>query len=359
VNKREMVFALVAAIAVIAAIVGFALYNSVRVPAGVAAKVNNTYLAEERVADWITQYRTAYRLEDDADFARSLLTQNINVGTFRQDAINQLVLEDLISNRAEELGITASEEEAQAQVDAMKQNMAFNDDEIWEESLATYGMSVESLRMQYLLDLKRQAVFEADVAYRDLSEDEVLGYLQEYLAGTTQKHVSRIIFSEDDAYERATECHERLSEAQAAGDFDAETFATFVREYSDEEGVESTGGAYAWSSGDAMDGEIMTLLETLDVGSFTGPESVEADKAIEIIYCDEEYTFPSKDDIASLAVSDVPPSLMELIEGAAADAFWTADCNVYLAMLLANAPITYYPIPADATYAVDLSLAAS
>jgi hypothetical protein len=359
VTRNELLFAIVAAIAVIAAIVSFALYNSGRVPAGTAAKVNDSYLSEERVAGWIAQYRTAYSLEDDTDFARSLLAQGLTPAAFRQNAINQLALDDLVSGRAAELGITPSEDEVQTQIDAMKQTMAFNDDEVLEETLAGYGMSVESLRLQYLSNLKRQAVFEADVARREASEDELLDFIGEYLASTTQKHTSRIIFAGDDAYERARECHEQLSELQAAGEFDADAFAVFAREYSDEEGVELTGGAYTWSSGDAMDTEIMTLLEFLEIGSFTGPESIEADGAIEIIYCDEEYAFPSQAEISSLAIGDVPPSLMELIEDAAVEAVWTADCNVYLASLLAQAQITYYPVPADAAYAVDLSLAAS
>jgi parvulin-like peptidyl-prolyl isomerase len=346
-----------AAIAVIVAIVGFALYNSERAPADAAAKVNSSYLAEERVADRITQYRAASSLEDDADFARALLEQNLNVGTFRQNTINQLALTDLVNARADQLGIAPSEDEAQAQVDAMKQTMAFNDDEIWAESLATYGMSVDSLRAQYLNNLRQQAVLEADVPHREPEEDDVLAYLQENLAGTTQKHASRIVFKGEDAPERATECHERLSEAQAAGSLDAEAFAALAREYSDEEGVEASGGLYAWSSSDAMDNEIMTLLERLEVGAFTGVESIEADGARELIYCDAEYSFPSKDDIASLVLSDVPETLMPLVEDAAADVLWTADCNAYLLALLSAAQITYYPIPADAAYAVDMALA--
>jgi parvulin-like peptidyl-prolyl isomerase len=340
----------------IAAIVGFALYSSERVPGDAAAKVNSSYLAEERVAERIAQYRTASSLEDDADFAQFLLDQNLNVGTFRQNTINQMALADLVSERAEQLGIAPSEEEAQAQVDAMKQSMAFNDDEIWAESLATYGMSVDSLRAQYLANLKQQGVLEADVPHREPGEEEVLDYLQENLAGTTQKHASRILFEGEDAYARATECHERLSEAQAAGSLDEEAFAAIAREHSDEEGVEETGGLYAWSSSNAMDSDIMALLEGLDVGAFTGVESIEADGALEIIYCDVEYAFPAKDAIESLALGDVPETLRPLIEDAAADAVWTADCNAYLGGLLFGAQITYYPIPADAAYAVDMAL---
>jgi parvulin-like peptidyl-prolyl isomerase len=220
-------------------------------------------------------------------------------------------------------------------------------------------MSVDSLRAQYLVNLKQQAVFEADVPYRELDEDTLVSYLQNNLALSTQKHVSRILFKGDDTLARAEACHKLLEELEATGNLNAESFAALAREYSDEEDVEDTGGDYTWSSSDTMDGEIMTLLEYLDAGEFSGPEGIQADDALELIYCDAEYTFPGKEDISSTTLLDIPLTLLELIEDAAIEALWTSDCNAYLTWLLASAQITYYPIPEGAAYAVDMTLATS
>jgi hypothetical protein len=351
------VLAVVAVLALAAAVWGFALYNAALVPANAAAKVNNSYLDEERVAGRIAQYRSAYHLEDDADFASALLAQNLNVDTFRQSTINQLVLSDLIDQRAEELGIVFTDEDAQVQVDAMKRSLAFDDDEIWAETLAGYGMSADSLRLQYLANLKQQAVCEADVARREPVEAEVLAYTQTYLATTTQKHASRILFTGEDALARAQECYELLLEAEGEDEgISAEAFAAFVREYSDEEDVEATGGAFAWSGSVVLSEDVTTLLESLAVGSFSAPQSAEADGALEIIYCDEEYAFPAAD---AIVLRNVPTSLRELIEAATADALWSLDRDAYLAALLMDAQITYYPIPKDAAYAVSMALASS
>jgi hypothetical protein len=103
----------------------------------------------------------------------------------------------------------------------------------------------------------------------------------------------------------------------------------------------------------------MTILEYLDVGSFSHPQSAGENGVLEIIYCDRDYTFPGADDISSLTLSDVPEDLRELIESAAAEELWTQDCNAYLAALISAAQITYYPVPRDAPYAVDMALAST
>jgi hypothetical protein len=356
-TKREIVLAVVAALALAAAVWGFALYSTALVPATAAARVNDSYLDEGRVASRIAQYRSAYHLEDDADFASALLAQNLNVDTFRQSTINQLVLSDLIDQRAEELGVVFTDEDAQAQVDAMKRSLAFDDDEVWAETLAGYGMSADSLRLQYLANLKQQAVCEADIARRAPTDAEVLAYTQTYLATTTQKHASRILFTGDDALARTQECYELLLAAKGEDEgISAEAFAAMAREYSDEEGVGATGGACAWSGSVVLSEDVTTLLESLAIGSFSAPQSAEADGALEIIYCDEEYAFPATD---AIVLHDVPASLRELIEAATADALWSLDRDAYLAALLMDAQVTYYPIPKDAAYAVSMALASS
>lgn len=358
-SVREVALAVVAVIAIIVAAVGFTLYNGDRVPADAAAKVNDSYITEESVSGWISQYRSAYSLTDDASFASALLSQNLNVSTFRQNAVNQLTLAQIVNKRAEELGVVPTDEDAQAQVDSMKQSMSFNDDSVWADTLSSYGLTEDSLLEQYRTNLAQQAVCEKDVARRDATDDEDLSYAKSYLAGTTQKHAYRIVFAGDEANARAQECYSQLTAKQEAGGVDANAFAELARTYSDEDNAKETGGSLAWSGDSAMGEEVQDLLEDLSVGSFTGIETVEADDAVEIIYCDEEYAFPSSSDFSSLTADAVPASLMETISEAASDELWTSDCNAYLASLLASAKITYYPMPDDASYNVDMSLASS
>ena len=352
-SAREKVLAGVAAIAVVAAVGGFGLYASAVVPESAAAKVNDTYIEESDVASWIAQYRSANSLADDAAFASAIADQNLNPSSFRETAVNQIALSELLSQRAEQLGKTPTEEEAAAQLDATRQNLSLGDDDSWAQMLESYSLTEEGLKEQYKANLAKEAVLEADVPRREATDEELLSYAKDYLAGTTQKHAYRIVFSGEDASERASQCMEKLRALRESGELDLASFKALAEEYSDEEGFEETEGSYSWS-GAGMSDVAKEALEYAQVGDYAGPEDIDGSKVI--LFCDEEYAFPKKSDFESLP-SDVPDELMDEIRDAASENLWSSDCNSYLAWVLSQAKITYYPIPTDATYNVDMSLA--
>lgn len=351
-SKRERLFASISAVALVVAVVCAILYNGAYVPPDAAAKVNGTFIGERRVAAWISQYRTANGLAEDSEFSRYLLSQNKNVTTFRQETINQLALDDLVKQRAVELGMTATEEEAREQLEATKRTLAFDDDTVWADTLDQYGLTEDALLEQYKASLSREAVLEADVERRDASDEELLSYTQKFLAGTTQKHAYRIVFKGDKAYERARECYGRLKALKDDGKLDLDAFMAEARASSDETGVEESGGAYEWS-GSNMGDEVKNVISDMEEGGLSEPESVDADDAIEIVFCDEVYQYPSASEFDKMP-DDVPEALAVEVSEAASDALWEEDCNSYLGSLIAAAQITYYPVPANAAYNVAL-----
>ncbi len=354
-HVADVVLIVIAILAFVAAVIGFVLYATSSVPSSAAAKVNDDYIEESEVSEWIAQYRAANGYTDDDDFASLLSSQGITVSEFRINVIDQLATNLLVNEQADRLGITATDDEIQAQIDASKTDYAFGDEDAWKETLEQYSMTEEGLYDQYRTNLNQAALLDREVTPREVSDDEALSYAQYYLADTTQKHLYRIMFVGDDAHSRAETCLESLQAIQDAGNLTADTFSEVAREYSDEQGVEETGGSYAWTGDGVMDADIYEILEYMSAGEMSGLESIDADDAIEILYCDETYAFPSTDDIDSLTVEDIPSSLLVTIKNAAADELWTVDCNDYLAQLLAEAKVTYYPIPNDAAYNVDLS----
>lgn len=356
-SVREAVLAVIAALAVVAAIAGFALYFNSAVPESAAAKVNDSYIEESDVAAWIAQYRMANSLTDDADFASTLNSMSMNVASFRQSAVNQLALKQLVAKRADELGIVPSDEEAQEQVEAAKGQFSFNDDGIWADTLDMYGLDEESLKEQYRANLAQKAVCEEDVPRREATEEEVLAYAKRYLAGTTQKHVSRIVFVGDDAEDRAKECYSLLWDTVNAGEMSGGKFSEIAKEWSDEEGVQESGGSLAWS-GSAVNSEIKEIIADMDAGQFSEPSTIDEDDAVEIIYCDADYTFPSYSEFTAMP-DDVPAELADEVAAGASESLWDADCDAYLANMLAAAKITYYPVPDDAAYNVKLSATSS
>ena len=352
-SVREKVLVCVAAVLAIVAIAGFVMFANATPGDDVAASVNGTAIAEEDVATWIAQYRASYSLSDDDDFADYLNSSSTTVSSVRITAIDQLALNMLILERAEELGVTPTEAEAQEQLEAVKESMSLGDDEVWAETLEEYALTEEDLLEQYTVNLAQEAICEADVDLRDATDDELLSYMQSYLAGSTQYHAYRIMFTGDDASDEVYEVYELLETMQDDGELTVETFSTMAVQYSDEETVAETGGSYAWSGSEMAD-EVKDAIEDATVGALVSVEYVEDDAAYEIIYCDTSYSFADSDSLTELP-DDVPDALMAEIEDAAAEVVYDTNCSDYLAWMLAQAKITYYPMPDDAAYNVNLS----
>ena len=353
VSTREKVLIVALVIALAAAVCGFVLYFMVKTPSNIAAKYGNSTITEERVASWIDQYRVSSQLTNDDDFANALTSQNMTVAAFRLNVIDQLILADLVEAKAASLGISVSDDEVQAKLDEVKSS--FGDDETWEATIENYGLTEADLRAQYKTNLLQDALCEKEVPTRDATDDEIISYMQNYLASTTQKHVYRVVFTGDDADTRAKACLAELNKAKEAGTLDAAAFEKIAKAESDEENVAETGGELGWTGSGKIGDEISEIIEYIAVGSLSDVESISDDNATEIFFIDTEYTFPESSEITSIDELEVPDELLDAVKTAAANIGWQSDCTAYLAKLLADTKVTYYPIPENAAYNVDLS----
>ncbi len=234
------VFGVVAVVAIAVAAWSF-IGNSV--PAGTAAKINNSYLTEQEVDDYINQYRQSSGLSNDSTWAQMLIQQSATPSSFRTSIINTLTRSKIVADEAERLGVSATDEQIDAAIQELKDNMSITDDETWQQTLSQYGTTEDRLREQ-----ERESV------------------------------------NQDNLYEAAVPKPDGYDEAKAASD-----------------AVEKD------DNGDAKNDDDQ---DTID--AFT--------------------TLSSQ---------------------------WTEDCNIYLSNLLNSAQITIYPMPSDASYNVDMSLASS
>lgn len=346
---------LIAAIAcAIVAVVFAALYFTAQVPNDAAAKLNDEYINESEVSSYISQYRSGYSLTDDTAFAQALASQNMTVSSLRINAINQLATTRLINERAAELGVTPSDDDVQKQLDQAKSSLALNDDSTWQQTLQQYGTTEDQLREQYRTNLAQQAVCEKDVPRREATNSEALTMAKSNLAGNEQRHYYRIVFSGDDQTKQAQACAKKIAKASSNGRLSLAAFKKIAAQYPNE-----NNGAYQWTLELDSSSDLAQTLSSLDKGTVSDPESVSEDNAVEIFYCDTTYTFPNSKKIDALKISDVPSSLWKAIKEKAADSLWNSDCSAYIAKLLADAKITYYPIPDDAAYNVDVADASS
>ncbi len=345
--KQRLLMLAVAALTIVVVALAATLWAN-HVPSNAAAKVDNTYITESEVEEWISQYRAQYSLEDDADFADALLDGGYNVETFRTNAINQLALNYAIKKRAKELGYTITDADAQAELDATREAYVFNDDETWESTLEGLSLTEESLKAQYKVNLAKAAICQDEVAEVEATEEDVAAYINSYLANTTQMHAYRIVFSED-SVDAATECYDALCEVAEEGTLTLDTFIEYALAYSEEEDVAETEGRYSWS-GSGMTSEIKEIMAYLAEGEISELESL-TDGSFVILFVDDTYAFESIADDEALP-TDIPDELYEELFDACADELWSTACDNYLAELLKEVQITYYPMPASAPYDV-------
>ena len=105
-----------------------------------------------------------------------------------------------------------------------------------------------------------------------------------------------------------------------------------------------------------MDTDERTLMEDVEVNACTEAGAVGDDGTWEILYCDTTYTFPTANDLTEIP-ADLPQGLRDEIAKSASNALWQADSEAYFSKLLSDTQLTCYPIPENAGYNVDLSLA--
>lgn len=326
------------------------------VPSGAAAKVDGFYIDEAEVEAYAQEFRARYQLTDDADWASYLLSANLNAGTFRQNGINQIAMNELIDRKAAELGVEPTDEEVQEQVDAMREEVAAGDDDLWADTLELYGTSEERLAAQLYTNLAEQAVYAAEVPVPEATDAQTASYVASAKASTTDVHTWRITFTGDDQWERAQECAERI--ALAGDELDADVFSGFALAYSDDADVEQDGGDAGWEAEGGSD-EYGEIAASLADGEVSEPTSIDADDCAVIVYRDASYTYPDADACEELDLGGLDATLADALRAQASDALWASDCDAYLANLLGAAKITYYPLPDGASYDVDITLAAA
>ncbi len=355
-SGREKVLCGVAAVAVVAAIAGFGLFAVNNTPSNAAAKYSDGVITEEEVASSIAQYRSAYGYTDDSTFATQLESQNMTVASYRQNTADQLIIAKLVEKRASELGIEVSDDEVAAKVEQIAGQISSGDNSLWQSTLESMGVTEDSLKTRYRADLLQQKVCEQDVPVTDATDDEALDYIKSYLADSTQKLVYTIKFSSDDGKtKKADECYKKLKALKSAGKLTTKKFEELAAEYSESDTVATDNGELGWTGSGNIGSDVSDLISDMKKGTFSEPNTVsEDDDAMEIVYVADTCSFPASDELTSLSSLNVPDELLSIIKSAAAQATWSQNSTKYLAKLLADAKVTYYPVPDDAAYNVSL-----
>lgn len=371
-KKKRIIIAIVVVILVVfLGVVGWMLYIGALAPGFAAAKYDGMhYITEKQVTDYIDSYKKQQGYEDctDEQWAVYLAYYGLTPETLRESTIQQLVTTELIEKEAKKNGVEITDEEWEEYATNIKNNLAFGDEEVYEETIEAQGQTVEEFEDSYRNMLLRQRLYEEVVEMPEATEEETMEYLEEnYPDGTTTKHIYYFHYevedmgdedSDDDSEEEShlediQYVQTALNELVDMG-LSTENFETIVSEYCNDEDLISRSGANGWDLDmDDYGDEYQEAVEETERGGVS--DVFEEDDGYGFVYIDTTYDLPASDEDYSL--DDMPDTLAEYFSDCEAYELWTDDCNEYLAQLYEDSGCIMYAMPENATYNVDMDLA--
>ena len=379
--RRKLVIALVVVAVLVVLGCAFGIYGYATgslAPAGAAAKYGTfDYLDESDVTEYVMTYKTqmGYGSASDDSWAAFLASYNLTPDRLRMSAVNELLSVKAIEKRAAELGITVTDAEVDATVEAFKDAYAFDDDTIFENTLAAYGQTLEGFRETERQALLKEKLLQADLTVSDPTEDEIRDTVKTYAAyyesydkentadisqvpdGHTIKH-SYCFSIKLEGGEPSLADSEKVDSYKKAfqeGDMTVEAFVSLVSEYCDVDEVKDAGGDMGWGADLAEYSETYAnILEKTEVGGLS--PSFSDDGAECFIWVDRAYVVPYDEAaLDSLDLTAMPEGLYNYFSDYALYINRSNLSSSYVADLVAKFDIILYPMPSDVPYNVDMS----
>lgn len=123
--------------------------ESANVKEGVAATVNSVDIPEQEITDAIEVVRSQYEeYSDDAAWAQTLASSGLSPDSLRETFIQSKVEEVVLMQAAQEKGYTVNEENVDAQLEQTKNTIT--EGETWPEVLQKYGYKDEAAYRELL-----------------------------------------------------------------------------------------------------------------------------------------------------------------------------------------------------------------
>ena len=316
----------------------------------VAATVNGTEIAEQKVTDQIENIRQQSGLEDEDQWGQFLVENDMTPSSVRDQIIDSMVEQELIKAGAAELGITVEDSEINEYVDQMKSN--YDSDEAWNKALEQAGFTEDEYRDMIKESLLEQKVGDHFEEKAELTDEDYLTSANTYASSYDgAKRSSHILFSVDDvsdtaAVEEATKQANDVLAQINAGTLD---FAEAAKQYSGDTGSAENGGDVGWDLLNSFVSEYTEALGDLELGQVSGP--VQSQYGIHIIKCTDVFNAP--ENVTSL--DQIPEAFQENIKEMAASVKANTAYEDWLQGLKDSANIVKNDMPSGLPYDIDLT----
>jgi len=315
----------------------------------VAATVNGHDIMEADVTAHITQMRTYYGCSDDSMWATLLQANSYTPESLRQSVIDSMVKEELIAETAADAGMTVSDDEVQSQIDQVRSQYGYTDDDTWQQALGNAGFQSEDDYFQTLkTSILQGQLYAAEVEKPTPTQDQIA----EAAKGYSGQRASHILVADQSTADAIA------ARITAADDRDAQFAAELPATLDTGTGaLASADGDLGWTSieNDRYLQSTPRCLMNLAAMAPGDVRVVQETDGYHVLYCTGSWTAPQ--DGSAVDTATIPLDLLEGITAAEKENLYGDSCSEYLDGLVSAADIWVADMPQGLAYDVDMTLA--
>ncbi|MEF9875514.1 MAG: peptidylprolyl isomerase [Gordonibacter sp.] len=317
---------------------------------GVAATVNGAEVAEDDVTAMIESIRGQMGAEAEEAWGQWLADNSMTPISVREEMIDSFAQQELVKQGAKEKGIAVEGSEVDAIITGTKAQFD-NDDEKWQAALKQAGYTEEKYREMVENQLMQKKFSESFASNEEPSQEDLLQYSQMYASAYDgAKRSSHILFETgDDA--TAQSVLDQINAGQLG-------FADAAKQYS-KDGSADKGGDVGWDKMSQFVPEYTEALNGLQKDQVSG--LVTSKYGIHIIKCTDVFTAPKEkgedgtETVKITSIDQLPTEFLDTIKASLKQQKQTEAFQAWLAEYQEKADIKINEMPANLSYAVDMS----
>ena len=292
---------------------------------GVAATVNGVNIKEDTVTEQIMSLRQS-SYESDEDWATYLSQQGLTPESYRENVIDSIARQYLLTQAEKEYDITVSQDDLDEAWDEAVENYG-GDEDTFVDMITQFGFTKETYQENTKSSLAQEKLREKVASVEDPTDDQIVSYINENLdTYNDARRSSHILFkvADDATDEESAEVEAKAQEVLDKLNAGEVEFADAAKEYSEDSSADD-GGDVGWDKLTTFVTEYQDALSALSTGQMSG--LVKTTYGYHIILCTDQFnveSVSSADEIPE-AIRDAISSKIKTEEESAKYSTWLND----------------------------------
>jgi foldase protein PrsA len=317
---------------------------------GVAATVNGVNIKEDTVTEQIMSLRQS-SYESDEDWATYLSQQGLTPESYRENVIDSIARQYLLTQAEKEYDITVSQDDLDEAWDEAVENYG-GDEDTFVDMITQFGFTKETYQENTKSSLAQEKLREKVASVEDPTDDQIVSYINENLdTYNDARRSSHILFkvADDATDEESAEVEAKAQEVLDKLNAGEVEFADAAKEYSEDSSADD-GGDVGWDKLTTFVTEYQDALSALSTGQMSG--LVKTTYGYHIILCTDQFNVESVS-----SADEIPEAIRDAISSKIKTEEESAKYSTWLNDYIGKADIKINEMPEDAPYNVDMSKA--